>query len=148
VDKSQAEEMKPNRQNKFVRFILRTIDVCVAFYVPRPVHWKDEPFQKATGTQWRLGWFFIACMPIFMGFFVSSNSIHSFVNSAGDGRHSVVWLYVGFIGIVLISIFCWLKIGPKVPLYVSIPVAIVAWIYCIWLLGFHSEKIIHSNANW
>jgi len=136
--------MKPNQQNKFARFILRAIDMFVAFYMPRPVHWNEEPFQKATGTQWRLGWFFVACMPIFMLVIASNNSIHSFLDSAADGRHSVIWLYVGFFGIILIAIICWFKIGPKVPLYVSIPVAIVAWIYCIWLLGFHSEKVIHS----
>ena len=136
--------MKPKQQNKIVRFILRAIDVCVAFYIPRPIYWKEKPFQKATGTQWRLGWFFVAGMPIVMLLFVSNNSIHSFLDSAANGRRSVIWLYVGFIGFVLIAIYGWLKIGPKVPLYFSIPIAIVAWIYCIWLLGFHSEKIIHS----
>jgi hypothetical protein len=138
--------MKPNQQNQFVRFVLRAIDVCVALYMPRPVHWKDEPFRKATGFEWRLGWFAVAFYPIFMLAFATNNTVGSFMESAADGRHSVIWLYVGFIGIALISIWIWFKVGPKTPLYISIPTAVTAWIYCIWLLGFHAEKIMHSNS--
>ena len=65
--------MKLNQQNKFVRFILRAVDVCVGFAMPRPVRWKDEPFRKATGREWRLGWFFVAFFPIFS--FLSEYSI-------------------------------------------------------------------------
>jgi hypothetical protein len=136
--------MKPHRQNEFVRGILRVIDICVGFYLRRPVRWDKEPFRKATGTEWRIGSFFAACFPIVLLTFASNSSVHSFLDTAGDARHSIVWLYVGFIGLVLIGALGMVKIGPKVPLYFSIPTAIAAWVYCVWLLGFHSERIIHS----
>ena len=137
--------MKSARQNIFVRSLLRVIDICVAIYSGRSVHWKEEPFRKTTGTQWRTGWLFVACLPIFMLVFTCNNSVNSFIEHTGNGGHSIAWLYAGFIGIVLVGGLLWIKIGPKIPLYFSIPTAITAWIYCIWLLGFHSEKIIHSS---
>jgi hypothetical protein len=137
--------MRPKQQNKFVRFILRAIDVCVGLYMPRPVRWKEEPFRKATDFEWRLGWFVVASAPIIM-LIPCSESVRTIIDSAE--HHSVVWLYVGFIGGGLLYFLCLFKIGPKVPLYFSIPVAIVGLIYCIWLLGFHSEKVFHSNSNW
>jgi hypothetical protein len=134
--------VKANHKNKFGRFILRAIELCVAFAMPRPVRWKEEPFQKATNYEWRLGWFIVASAPIIM-LIPCSESGRTIIDSAE--HHSVVWLYVGFIGGALLYFLCLLKIGPKVPLYFQIPVAIVAWAYCIWLLGFHSEKVFHSN---
>jgi len=60
--------MKLNQQNKFVRFILRTIDVLVATlghgYAPRRVCWDEEPFQKATEAEKRFGGLFMAIWPI------------------------------------------------------------------------------------
>src|SRR5690348_3943057 len=111
--------MKLNQQNKFVRFILRAVDVCVGFAMPRPVRWKDEPFRKATGREWRLGWFFVAFFPIFLVIFATNKSIHSFIDSAE--RHSVIWLYVGFIGTALLGVLVLFKIAPKVPVQISIP---------------------------
>jgi O-antigen/teichoic acid export membrane protein len=136
--------MTPHRQNKLTRCILRVIDICVGIYLGRSVYWNEDPFRKATGTQWRVGWFFLAFFPIFLLAFTTNNSIQSFLDSAGDAGHSMMWLYIGLIGVVLIGILSLIKIGPKIPLSFSIPTAMLAWIYCIWLLGFHSEKIIHS----
>jgi len=133
--------MKPHRQNAFVGLVLRAIDVCVSIYLCRPIHWEKEPFSKATGTEWRVGWFFVACLPISMLAFAGNAFFPSFLDVAG--RHSNAWLYVGCIGFALIGALGLIKIGPKVPLYFSIPTALTAWTYSIWLAGFHSEKIIH-----
>ena len=132
--------MKPHRQNAFLKSILRVVDVLVSIYLGRRVRWEKEPFRKATGTEWRVGWFFVACFPIFMLAFAGNAFFDSFLDVAG--RHSNVWLYVGFIAFALLVGMGLMKIGPKVPLYLSIPTALVAWTYCIWLAGFHSEKII------
>jgi hypothetical protein len=135
--------MRPNQQNKFIRFILRSIDLFVSLYLHRSVHWEREPFQKASPAQWRAGWLFVACLPIPFLVVSYSHSIGSFLDHAGDANHSILWLYVALIGFALIEIFVWFKIGPKVPLYFSIPTAIGEWIYCIWLLGFHLERLGH-----
>jgi hypothetical protein len=133
--------MKPHPQNAFLRSTLRVIDVLVSIYLGRRVRWEKEPFRKATGIEWRAGWFFVACFPIFMLAFAGNASFPSLLEVAD--RHSTVWLYVGFIGFALLGGVGLIKIGPKVPLYFSIPTALAAWTYCIWLAGFHSEKVIH-----
>jgi hypothetical protein len=56
--------MKLDQHNIFVRFILRTIDVVVSFRTGRRVHWDEEPFQKASETQKRVGGLFMALFPI------------------------------------------------------------------------------------
>ena len=65
------------------------------------------------------------------------------MESAGGPGHPIIWLYAAFIGVVLIGMLVVAKIGPKTPLYISIPIAIPAWVYCVWLLGFHSERLAH-----
>ena len=137
--------MKPHRQNALLRCILRVIDVFVAAYLLRPVHWEKEPFEKATRTDWRIGWFFAAGLPISLLITSGNNFVHSFFETAGDPRHPIVWLYVAVIGIISFGALVVFKIAPKIPLGFSIPTAVAAWIYCIWLLGFHSEKLIHSS---
>ncbi|HLX72753.1 MAG TPA: hypothetical protein VKV04_24285 [Verrucomicrobiae bacterium] len=135
--------MSLNQQNKCIRFILRAIDLFVAFTGPS-VHWDEDPFQKASLGKWRQGWLFVACLSIMMLVFSCNHSIKSFVEHAGDPGHSIVWLYAAFIGFASIGAFGLVKIGPRIPLFISLPTAIVALIYCIWLLGFHSERIAHS----
>lgn len=134
--------MKPHWQNAVLRGTLRAIDVIVSIYLFRSIRWEKEPFRKATEIEWRVGWFFVACFPIFMLAFGGNAFFASFLDVAG--RHSNIWLYVGFIGFALLSALGLIKIGPKVPLYFSVPTSLTAWTYCIWLVGFHSEKIIHS----
>src|SRR5579864_4064065 len=120
--------MRTIQQNKFVRFVLRAIDICVALYIPRRIHWEREPFQKATATQWRVGWFCVAWAPIIMLVFGCSHSIHSFLDTAE--AHSIVWLYLAFIAFGLITVLCIVKVGPIIPLYISVPTGLTAWIIC------------------
>jgi quinol-cytochrome oxidoreductase complex cytochrome b subunit len=134
--------MRFNQQNGFVRFVLRTIDVLISFRTMRTVRWDQDPFQKSNKGKWRSGWIFLATVPIFMVIFTTNSSIHSFIDSVTERRRSVVWFYMAFIGFVLLGVFGWIKIGPKIPLYISIPAAIVAWFYCVWLFNFHSEKLL------
>jgi len=136
--------MKSHRQNTFLNGLLRVVDVLVSIYVRRSVRWEKEPFRKATGIEWRVGWFFVACLPIFMLAFAGNAAFPSFLDAVGDTRQSTVWLYVGLIGFAVVGAMVLIKLGPKVPLYLSVPTALAAWTYCIWLAGFHSEKILHS----
>jgi hypothetical protein len=108
------------------------------------VRWDRDPFQHADKVEWRLGWFVVMCFPLIM-FLTCSTSARSFAESTADGKHSVVWLYICFIGLAAGGVFGAFMIGPKIPLFISIPIAIIAWILCIWLLGFHPEKVMHSN---
>jgi hypothetical protein len=60
--------VKFNQHNKFVRFILRTIDVLVSFRSGRIVRWDEDPFQKSSETQKRVSGLFMALFPIFFDF--------------------------------------------------------------------------------
>jgi hypothetical protein len=132
--------MQLNQQNRFIRTILRVIDVLISFYAGGRTHWNQDPYQPADKTQWRLGWFLVMGVPIVMLIFVNNSSIGSFLDSTTNGQRSMVWLYIFLIGSVMACAICWLMIGPKVPLFISVPIAIVAWILCAWFLGFHPEK--------
>lgn len=133
--------MKSHQQNAVLRTILRAVDVIVSMFLGLSIRWDKEPFRKATRIDWRVGWFFVACFPICMLAFGGNPSFPSILDVAD--RYSTIWLYVGFIGFAMIGAAVLMKIGPKVPLYLSIPVALTAWIYTVWLVGFHSERIIH-----
>jgi hypothetical protein len=134
--------MKLNQQNKVVRFILRVIDVLVANfghgYFPRRVRWDEEPLQKATEVQKRVGGLFMALWPIsLLIFFLNRKFFDSWVDSMIYGRHSIVWFYLAFIGAVCFALLIAFKVAPKIPLYLSIPVAIAAWPIFLWFAWTH-----------
>jgi hypothetical protein len=123
--------MKINQHNIFVRFILRMIDVMVSFRSGRIVRWDEEPYQKSTETQKRIGGLFMALFPIsFLILFKNIRLVDSWMNSLL--RSSVAWLYFGFIGGVCFALFIALKVAPKIPLLVSVPIALVAWPVFLW----------------
>ena len=128
--------MKLNQQNIFVRFILRTIDVVVSFRTGRRVRWDEEPFQKSSEAQKRVGGLFMALFPI--SFLILSENI-KLVDSWMDSilRNSVAWLYVGFIGGVCFALLIAFKVAPKIPLIVSVPIAVVAWPVFLWFAWTH-----------
>jgi hypothetical protein len=104
--------MKLNQHNKFVRFILRVIDVVVSFRFGRRVRWKEEPFRKATNFEWRLGWSIVAFIPIlFLLMAAFDKPVDSFLNNAE--HHSVIWLYIGFVGMCLFMLFFVFILGQK-----------------------------------
>jgi hypothetical protein len=123
--------MNLNQHNKFVRFILRTIDVLVSFRSGRIVRWDEEPFQKSSEAQKRVGGLFMALFPIcFLIFLKNAKLVDSWVDSIL--RSSVAWLYLGFIGGVCLALLIAFKVAPKIPLIVSVPIAFVAWPVFLW----------------
>lgn len=134
--------MKLNQQNKTVRFVLRAIDVIVATFghgrLPRRIRWNEDPFQKATEEEKHYAGLFMAFIPIFfLVFFANMKSFGSWVDSMMYGHHSIVWLYlsafilIGGIGGILFAV------GPKTPLFVSVPVAVVMWPILLWFVWKH-----------
>jgi hypothetical protein len=52
-------------------------------------------------------------------------------------RSSVAWLYLGFIGGVCFALLIAFKIAPKIPLIISVPIAVVAWPVFLWFAWTH-----------
>jgi hypothetical protein len=128
--------VKLNQHNKFVRFILRTIDVLVSFRSGRIVRWDEEPFQKSSEAQKRVGGLFMALFPIlFLIFLMNAKLVDSWVDSIL--RSSVAWLYLGFIGGVCFALLIAFKVAPKIPLIISVPIAVVAWPIFLWFAWTH-----------
>ena len=123
--------MKLNQQNIFVRFILRIIDVVVSFRSGRIVRWDEEPYQKSSEAQRRVGGLFMALFPISFLIFLKNLKV---VDSCVDSmlRSSVAWLYLCFIGGVCFALLIAFKIAPKIPLIISVPIAVVAWPAFLW----------------
>jgi hypothetical protein len=120
-----------NQQNKFVRFILRTIDVVVSFRTGRRVRWNEEPFQTSSEAQKRVGGLFMALLPICSLIFLKNTKlVDSWIDSIL--RSSVAWLYLGFIGGVCFALLIAFKVAPKIPSIVSVPIAFVAWPVFLW----------------
>jgi len=103
----------------------------VSFRSGRIVRWDEEPYQKSTETPKRIGGLFMAIFPI--SFLILLKNI-KLVDSWMDSilRSSVAWLYLGFIGGVCFALLIAFKVAPKIPLVVSVPVALVAWPVFLW----------------
>jgi len=129
--------VKLNQHNKFIRFILRTIDVVVSFRTGRRIRWDEEPFKKSSESQRRVGGLFMALFPIsFLIFLKNAKLVDSWV--ASMLRSSVAWLYLGFIGVACFAVFIAFKIAPKIPLIISVPIAVLAWPTVLWFAWTHS----------
>jgi len=128
--------MKLNQHNKFVRFILRTIDVLVSFRSGRIIRWGEEPFQKSSEAQKRVGALFMALFPISSLILLKNNKlVDSWVDSMLHS--SVAWLYLAFVGGVCFALFIAFKVAPKIPLIASVPIAFVAWPVFLWFAWTH-----------
>jgi hypothetical protein len=128
--------VKLNQQNIFVRFILRAMDVLVTLLLYQGVNTSRrldrESFQKATEAQKRIGGLFMALWPIFL--LVGISSAKSFW---GWMDSHIVWQYAAFIGIACFGVFIAFKVAPKIPLYVSIPIAVIMWPILGWFVWKH-----------
>jgi len=121
-----------------MRFILRTIDVFVAIYERQGIRWNEEPFQRASETQKRVGGLFMAIFPISLFIlFKNEKFFGAWVDSMMYGRHSIIWFYLVYIGLVCCALLIAFKIAPKIPLSCSAPVAIVAWPPFLWFVWTH-----------
>jgi hypothetical protein len=103
----------------------------VSFRSGRRVRWDEEPYQKSTETQKRIGGLFMALFPIlFLIFLGNAKLVDSCLESML--RSSVAWLYLVFIGGVCLALLIAFKVAPKIPLIVSVPTAFVAWLAFLW----------------
>ena len=132
-----ASVVNLNQHNIFVRFILRTIDVAISFRSGRRVRWDEEPYQKSSEAQRRVGGLFMALLPILSLIFIkNAKLVDSWVDSML--RSSVAWLYLGFIGGVCVALLIAFKVAPKIPLFLSVPIAVVAWPVLLWIGWTHT----------
>jgi multidrug transporter EmrE-like cation transporter len=100
-----------------------------------------EPFEKATKFDYRFCFFAFATLPIFVP--IGAWLLEKIPNSIQNGRYFGIWLGIGFVFIVTIGVFIFPKIARRTPLFVSIPVAIIAWPVYAWL--FWHPEFFHSN---
>ena len=128
--------MKLNQQNIFVRFILRTLDVIVALLAGGRIHWDRDPYPKATEAQKRVSGLFMALFPIaYLIFSENEKLFESWMDSMMYGHRSIIWLYLGVAGMVCFAFVVGSKVAPKIPLFISVPIAIMAWpifLWCAW----------------
>jgi hypothetical protein len=77
------------------------IDAVVSLRSGRRIRWDQNPYQKADETEKCAAGLFMALCPIvFLIFFGSAEFFESWVDSMIYGHHSIIWLYLGFIGAV------------------------------------------------
>jgi hypothetical protein len=78
----------------------------------------------------------MALFPIcFLIFLDNAKFFDSWINSML--HRSVAWLYLAFIGGVCFALFIAFKVAPKIPLFVSVPTAVVAWPLFLWFAYSH-----------
>lgn len=112
--------------------------MLVGFYIPRRPRWDRDPYQKSTARERRYGGLFMVAIPaLFLAVAVSHKCFDKAVDSMMYGHHSIVWLYLGFFvvaggvgGILFV-------IGPKTPLFISAPVAVLLWAILAWYTWNH-----------
>jgi hypothetical protein len=77
------------------------------------------------------------CPIVFLIFFGNPKPFDSWVDSMMYGHHSIIWLYLGFIGMVCIALIIGFKVAPKISLFVSAPIAVVMWLIFGWFSWTH-----------
>jgi len=128
-----------NASKRFWHSSLQLIDVLCGIYFWRGLRWNDEPFRKATETEKRVGGCFMALWPLFLAFMMChTESFGATVDSMIYGHHWMGWFYLGFIALVGSGMFFAIKVAPKIPLFVSIPLALVSWAILAWIVRAHN----------
>ena len=112
------------------------VEIFTGSYLGRAVHTNKEPFRRATLIEKRYGSCFMAILPL-TGIFISrySKSFDPLLDSFMYGHRSMLWFYLGFILFAGCMGVFMTVIVPKIPLFVSVPIAIVSWLTIAWL-GF------------
>ena len=118
--------MKPKRSTGgLVRGFLRIAEVLVAISLRRPIEWNEEPFRKASEEEKRRGCLFVAVLPIFTQAGVSMMNWLDSVNPTLLNNFYIVGFaaIVAIIAIALLILFG----GPKIPIAVSLTIAVLAY---------------------
>jgi hypothetical protein len=108
-------------------------------YYQRTIYWNEEPFQKAAKSEWRHGCFYVAIMPVVFVAFMRICALipNSVANSFFNSGYATILLWAGFVVVVFVGGFALIKITPKIPLSVSIPIGVVTWPLCMWYAVAH-----------
>jgi hypothetical protein len=60
------------------------------------------------------------------------------VDSMMYGRHWMGWFYLGSTVLLGSGVFFAIKIAPKIPLSISIPIALISWPILAWVVWTHN----------
>jgi hypothetical protein len=144
-EKTHERHYKPDKilkrspSKRFWYSFLQMIEFFCGAYFCRSIRLDDEPFRKATETEKRVGGCFMALWPLFLAFMMShTESFGAMVDSMMYGHHWMGWFYLGSIVLLGSGVFFAIKVAPKVPLFISIPIAIVSWPILAWVVWTHN----------
>ena len=113
---------------RFWYSILQMIDIFCGVYFWR-VRWNDEPFRRATETEKRVGGCFMVLWPATLAITMSnSKSFDKIIDSMMYGHLWLGWFYLSFITLIGGGVVFRFKVAPKIPLFVSVPLAAVSWL--------------------
>ena len=139
VSPNQIPREKLPLAKRFWRSILQMIDFFCSIYFRWGFRPNDEPFRRATKSEKRVGGCFMALLPAFFAVVMThTQSFDAMVDSMMYGHVWMGWFYLGFIAVVGGGVWFAIKVAPKIPLYVSVPVAMVTWPILAWFLWRHN----------
>jgi hypothetical protein len=125
--------------NRFWYSILQIIEFFCGAYFRRGTCSLDEPFRKATVTEKRVGGCFMVLWPLFFAFMTShTESFGAMVDSMTYGHLWMGWFYIGFITLIGSAVVFLIKVAPKIPLFVSGPLAAASWLVLFWVVWKHN----------
>jgi hypothetical protein len=90
-----------------------------------------EKFQKATKSDYRFHFFFFATIPLFM---LLGIWLFSFMPQSTQSGFPF-WLIIT--GLMIFYFFLSLAIGKKISLFISLPLAVIAWSLFAWSVWKH-----------
>ena len=144
-EKTHQRHYKPDKilkrspSKRFWYSFLQMIEFFCGAYFCRSIRLNDEPFQKATQTEKRVGGCFMALWPLVLTFAtIHTKSFDQMIDSMIYGRHWMGWFYLGYMALIGNAVFFAIKIAPKIPLSVSIPIALVSWPILAWVVWTHN----------
>jgi hypothetical protein len=111
------------------------VEIFCGLYLIRGVRTNGEPFRRATTTEKRLGGCFMIVIPLLMLLIMTNTkSFDSIVDALMYGRCSMLWFYIGYIAVISGGVLLGIFIAPRIPLFVSVPLAVMSWGALAWLL--------------
>lgn len=111
------------------------IEMFLGVYLIRNINTHGEPFQKATVTERRVGGCFMALFPSLAILLArKAKSLDFMSNFLMYGHYGIILFYLGYIALITIGWLFAIFVAPKIPLFISAPLAVISWMAIIWLL--------------
>jgi hypothetical protein len=124
---------KASLPKRFWYSVLQIVDLFVGLYFCRGTTLNNKPYRKATETEKRVGGCFMVLWPFIMTLMMGhTDSFGAMVDSMMYGRHWIGWLYLGYMALIGSALFFAIKIAPKIPLQISVPAAVISWLFLAW----------------